>query len=85
MNTTPDFPANTPNSSNPDDSAPASSETNLLDDTEYLLYQASGGKRFVNYLIDTVIFYFAWRLFVARLFGTALYYLHFPGILIRTK
>jgi uncharacterized RDD family membrane protein YckC len=78
MNTTPEFPANTPNSSIPDESAPASSETHLLDDAEYLLHQASGGKRFANYLIDTVIFYFAWRLFVAQWFGVALYYLHFP-------
>jgi uncharacterized RDD family membrane protein YckC len=39
---------------------PASAE-NLLDDVEYTLYQASRGKRFVNYLIDGIIVYILYR------------------------
>ncbi len=39
----------------------------LLDNVEYTLYQANGGKRFVNYLIDRIIVYciYRWVLFKA--------------------
>jgi uncharacterized RDD family membrane protein YckC len=51
---------------------------NVLDDVEYTLYQASGGKRFVNYLIDTIVFYLLWRFFVAIWFVRLLLALNFP-------
>lgn len=77
--TKPANPTNPTNASNPADTvSPSPSETDVLDDFQYVLYQASGGKRFVNYLVDSLIFYFAWRLFVAQWFGTILAFLHFP-------
>lgn len=58
--------------------AAASGETNLLDDVEYILYQASGGKRFLNYLIDSLVFYLAWRLVVVYWFVSVLVWVNFP-------
>lgn len=34
-----------------------SQEQHLFDDNQYHLVQASGGKRFVNYLVDRIVFY----------------------------
>jgi uncharacterized RDD family membrane protein YckC len=36
------------------------SQEHLLDDLEYTYTQADSGKRFGNYLIDRVVFYFVW-------------------------
>ena len=41
--------------------------TNILDDVDYSLYQASSGKRFANWFIDRVILYFFWRIFFATI------------------
>jgi uncharacterized RDD family membrane protein YckC len=38
---------------------------NLLDDEGVTLYQASQGKRFLNYLIDQIVFYVLWKVFLA--------------------
>ena len=50
----------------------------ILDNVPYLLYQASGGKRFANYLIDNLVFYLLWRFLVAIWFVQVLYALNFP-------
>ena len=81
MNTNPEIPESIPDPGefairSTADASPT--ETNLLDDTEYILYHASAGKRFFNYLVDTVIFYLAWRLFVAVWIVRVLSFLHFP-------
>jgi uncharacterized RDD family membrane protein YckC len=54
------------------------SEPNILDDVHFNLYQASGGRRFVNYLIDWFGFYIVWRLFLIQLLAQFLYLIHFP-------
>jgi uncharacterized RDD family membrane protein YckC len=38
-----------------------STETHLLDDIEYIYVQAGAGQRFVNYLVDRVVFFLVWR------------------------
>lgn len=52
MDTNPEIPADPPH---------------ILDDVEYILYQASSGKRLANYLIDTVIFYIFYRVVIIQL------------------
>jgi len=39
---------------------PASAE-NILDDVDYTLIQANGGRRFLNWVIDRVAIYLVWR------------------------
>jgi hypothetical protein len=51
---------------------------NLLDDVEYVIYQAGAGKRFLNYLIDSLVSYCAWRLFLAYWLLDMLYLLKVP-------
>jgi uncharacterized RDD family membrane protein YckC len=72
--------ANTPEpaSESPESSEPPSESPDILDDVTYLLYQASGGKRFANYLIDNLVFYLLWRFLVAIWFVQILYGLNFP-------
>src|SRR5882757_3474459 len=41
--------------------------TNILDDADFSLYQANGGKRFANWLIDRIILYIFWRIFFATI------------------
>ncbi len=50
----------------------------ILDDVTYVLYQASGGKRFANYIVDRLIFYVLWRLVIAAWFVQILFALNFP-------
>jgi uncharacterized RDD family membrane protein YckC len=63
MDNTPDIPADDPN---------------VLDDVEYILYHASGGKRFINYLVDWISFSIFWRLFLVGWYGRILVALNFP-------
>jgi uncharacterized RDD family membrane protein YckC len=60
------------------ESSESSVSPNLLDEVAYPLYQASGGKRFANYLIDSLVFYLLWRFFVAMWFVQLLFALNFP-------
>jgi uncharacterized RDD family membrane protein YckC len=53
-------------------------DPNLLDDVEYILYHATGGKRFINYLVDWISFIILWDLYLARWYGRLLVALHFP-------
>lgn len=53
-------------------------DANILDDVHYTLHQASGGKRFANYLVDWIGFYVLWMLFLAKLLGWILFWLNFP-------
>lgn len=73
MNTNPELPLE--ESPGPDADA---ASPDILDNVEYVLYQAGGGKRFANLLIDTVIYYFAWKLFLAYWFAEFLIWLRFP-------
>lgn len=54
-------------------------EVNILDDVHYTLVQASGGKRFANYLVDWVGFYLVWQLFFGELLGRILVWINFPA------
>jgi uncharacterized RDD family membrane protein YckC len=56
----------------------AANDPNILDDVHYTLYQATGGKRFVNYLIDWFGFYLIWRLLLVQLLVQLLYLINFP-------
>jgi uncharacterized RDD family membrane protein YckC len=60
------------------DSTPevAAEDPNILDDVQYILYQASGGKRFANYLVDRISFYVLWRIFAVSLSPTLVHYLY---------
>jgi uncharacterized RDD family membrane protein YckC len=63
----------------PSDSPELPAESpDILDDVHYILYQASGSKRFVNYLIDWFGFYLVWRFFFAQLIGEFLALINFP-------
>jgi uncharacterized RDD family membrane protein YckC len=63
----------------PSESAELPAESpDILDDVRYILYQASGGKRFVNYLIDWIGFSLLWRFFLARLVGEFIVLINFP-------
>jgi uncharacterized RDD family membrane protein YckC len=73
MDNTPEIPA-----SGTPESFETSESPDILDDVTYNLYQASSGKRFANYLIDTLVFYLLWRLFVAMWFAQILFALDFP-------
>jgi uncharacterized RDD family membrane protein YckC len=64
---TPELPSN-----------PTTESVDILDDVHYTLYQASGGKRFVNYLIDWIGFSLIWRFFLARLVGEFIVLINFP-------
>jgi len=68
MNTNPEIPAD----------ETATGETNILDDVHYTLYQATSGKRFVNYLIDWLGFYLVWRLLLIQLLAQLLFLINFP-------
>lgn len=48
------------------------SEANILDDVYYTFTQASGGKRFANYLIDRIAVYLVWNYLLIKLFTPAL-------------
>jgi uncharacterized RDD family membrane protein YckC len=61
MDNTPEVPAEDPN---------------ILDDVQYILYQASGNKRFANYLVDRIAFYVLWRTFAVTLSPTLVDYLY---------
>jgi uncharacterized RDD family membrane protein YckC len=69
-----DTPPETPSESS---ELPAESP-DILDDVHYILYQASGGKRFLNYLIDWIGFSLLWRFFLARLVGEFIVLINFP-------
>jgi uncharacterized RDD family membrane protein YckC len=53
-------------------------DPNILDDVHYTLYQATSGKRFVNYLIDWLGFYLIWRLLLIQLLVQLLFLIDFP-------
>jgi uncharacterized RDD family membrane protein YckC len=53
-------------------------EVNILDDVHYTLIQASGGKRFANYLVDWIGFSLVWRLLLGELLGRILVWINFP-------
>ncbi|HEV3413464.1 MAG TPA: RDD family protein [Puia sp.] len=73
MNTTPDLPPH------PGDTNASGAPTeDILDDVHYTLFQASGGKRFINYLIDWVAFSLIWQFLFARLIGELLVLINFP-------
>ena len=76
MNTTSNQPQNPspPGTSTPDPAA----EIHLLDDVRYNLYEASGAKRFGNYLADNLIFYIIWRYLVGPWFVRLLVAMNFP-------
>src|ERR1700690_2929822 len=63
MNTNPEIPVGEPN---------------ILDDVHYTLYQATSGKRFVNYLIDWLGFYLVWRLLLIQVLAQLLFLINFP-------
>lgn len=50
----------------------------LLDDVEYILYHATGGKRFINYLVDWIAFSLLWDLWLRGWYVRLLVALHFP-------
>lgn len=51
---------------------------NILDDVRYTLYEASGGKRFANYLIDRVGFYVLWRLLLIKVYAWCIFTFNVP-------
>lgn len=51
---------------------------NILDDVDIALHQASGGKRFANWLIDRIVIYILWRIFFAAV-GTKMVVLMYRG------
>ncbi|HUB59239.1 MAG TPA: RDD family protein [Puia sp.] len=53
-------------------------DPNILDDVHYTLYQASGGKRFANYIVDWIGFSLVWQFLFAELLGRALVLFNFP-------
>jgi uncharacterized RDD family membrane protein YckC len=55
-----------------------SESPDVLDGVTYVLYQASGGKRFVNYLVDGVVIYLLWRFIVGYWFVEILIAINFP-------
>jgi|GEM_PF-4699685 len=74
----PEIPASQPSGPPSESSESPSESPDVLDDITYILYQASGGKRFANYLIDNLVFYLLWRFLVATWFVQILYALNFP-------
>jgi uncharacterized RDD family membrane protein YckC len=56
---------------------PATS-ADVLDDVEYILYQADAGKRFANYLIDRIGFYLLWKFLLVKIYVWFVITLHVP-------
>jgi uncharacterized RDD family membrane protein YckC len=73
MDNTPEIPASATS-----ESSETSESPDILDDVTYVLYQASGSKRFANYIVDRLVFYVLWRLVVAAWFVQILIALNFP-------
>lgn len=53
-------------------------EPNILDDVEYILYHATGAKRFLNYLVDWITFSILWDIWLRGWYVRILVALHFP-------
>lgn len=50
----------------------------VLDEVEYILYQANGWKRFANWLVDNLAYYILFRLFLVNPLARFLVFIHVP-------
>ena len=56
----------------------AAGTEDVLDDVEYILYQANGWKRLANWLVDNIAYYIIFRLFLVNPLARFLVFIHVP-------